>query len=362
MALIHRSLVAGALAAVALCPGMAEGQSQAAQVAAVNCLGSHGEVDPMTDWQEVRMEMVGLEVVFNKGMYDPTGSTEIGDVENKHAYRLLSAGAVNSLETESCDYPWGDEEEIEISSVEYDPVRLSARVNFAIGAPGDTEEGQYRLLICDDMIDDQDRLRLDGDHDGTPGGGVVISYRIERRNKFVNGYFDTGVEGWTPVVGIPEDWSADPADADDALSSHSAALANLTALPAVAVGQCVGFESWERVYFRSKVLPQGSPDLEGAILHECTFFDNGDCTGATIDQAIGLFNVDGWSEDWLQLENAVVVPQGTRSAACFFSVIPDDDPFEVLVDEIELVPIPSFRDDFEGGHLGRWGTFFPIPE
>lgn len=355
-------LAAAAAAGLLLTHGISSAQLPPAEVESVSCISPTGEMQPIADWQEVQAEIAGLHLQFSKAMYDPPGDTEERDVENLQAYRLLAAGPTGALETESCDYEWGDEEVVEILDAIYDPATLSVRLEIDLGPVGDVEEGQYRLLVCDLSVDDEERLLLDGDQDGVPGGGVVISFRVERRSKFTNGYFDNGVDSWTPEIGVPEDWALDPNDADESWTSHSAALANLTGLPAAAVGQCVGVESWERLLFRSKVLTLGDPEQEGAVLHQCSFYEQPGCVGTEIGQELGLFNVEGAAEEWQQLENPVIVPTGALSAYCSLAVEPDEEAFEVLLDELELVPSPNFREDFEIGHLGRWTTFFPIPE
>lgn len=329
-------------------------------LASVYCLDEAGHVDWVPDGVEIRIRPVGFQLDFSESLAAPDGTLPTS-VTSTLSYRLLSAGPDAGLDTESCDEPDVDEDEVPILQVlPVDEDSVALMIDF--GPVPDYEQGQYRLLVCDGALRDRAGNALDGDLDGEPGGTSVFTFRVERRNRFVNGYFDNGIEGWIAAVGASQDWTfASNQDADWAESSGSGQLANLTGQPVVAVGQCLGIADWERFLFLSKIatLP-GSDDV--IINQSCEFFPKANCDGEILGQtAADLVAVDA-DESWVQLTSPVVPPSGAGSMRCVLAVTPEPDYPVVAIDELEMVPMPMLADDFEQGHMGRWSSVVPMPE
>ena len=72
------------------------------------------------------------------------GSEDAAD--NPQNYRLISAGLDNSIGTTDCEEVKGDDVQILINQIQYDPLTFTATISINMGAS--LPNGKYRLIVC----------------------------------------------------------------------------------------------------------------------------------------------------------------------------------------------------------------------
>jgi hypothetical protein len=118
-----------------------------------------------------------IQVSFSEALANPTDAG---------GYLLVGTGPDQDFSTLECSGVSGDDQQILFSAITSagDPAGTVALLDMATLSPG-----LYRLLVCD-ALHDSDGNPLDGDGDGNGGGELILSFRADPYNLFVNGNSD----------------------------------------------------------------------------------------------------------------------------------------------------------------------------
>ncbi|MEM7585614.1 MAG: Calx-beta domain-containing protein, partial [Acidobacteriota bacterium] len=304
--------------------------------------------EAIEDCTEVRQSLTSLAVTFDQAMNDPDGDTVADDVTNSENYRLFMAGPNNDLDSEMCGDPVGDDVEIEIGSVAYDPGTFIATLTIEDGAL--LTSGPFRFLACDTLADPAGNS-LDG-------GDFGRTFRIERDNLFVNGQFDCDVSEWELLSTLPEEisWSED--DVDDATISGSGAVTNMSSSNGFTFAQCLPIGGEASLTESAAVQVSAAPGVEVLAGLVCEFFQAEDCANDVIATAFETFVTTDTAGSWVRIESELASPSGASSALCSFNFTTEDgDDFDARVDDLRLTrPGLIFDDSFESGDTSAWSS------
>ncbi|MEM1180574.1 MAG: DUF11 domain-containing protein [Acidobacteriota bacterium] len=301
--------------------------------------------------------IVRLGVRFDEAMFDPAGDETPGDVTSPSSWRLVDAGRDRRLDTDSCLASAGDDELVSISSIAWDGATAS------LDPESPLEPGLYRLLACGEgptALRDEAGNPLDGDLGAAGSESFQRQFRADPANLLASGHLDCDLGGWIFLVDVPEDASYSTADAYESPDSGSARLQNVSGSVASTLGQCHAMVPGSSYRLSARLNAVVDPGVE--ISAECQFFEDPDCTGASLD-AEPLMPLTSYETptDWLAFETRLAPPAGTLSGFCTLDLsMPEGQLFDFGVDAVELrLDNTLFADDFELGHFDRWSSEHP---
>jgi hypothetical protein len=243
--------------------------------------------------------------------------------------------------------------------VSYDDGSHTATIE--LGSP--VSDSLYRLFACGTLLDAAGNP-LDGDGNSTGGDDFLRSFRVDSRNIFVNGHFDCGADGWTPVTsgGAGQAW--DPStDADG--SPESGAQGAFVASPSggvetASLGQCVA-------------VPPGRLDLSGrarldlvpganepVILDfDCTFHSGPECGGSVLGGDSAFVPVRDSGGSFGLVSGVLEAPASTVSALCTTTwSVPAGAVIDGWLDQL-TARSTIFADGFESGDTSAWTLTVP---
>ncbi|MCH9651413.1 MAG: cohesin domain-containing protein [Deltaproteobacteria bacterium] len=313
--------------------------------------------------EEILAAITRFTARFSESVFDPIGDSDADDVTNPANYLLLADGGDGVFDTVDCaSGPSTSDEVVAIQQVLYDDLLPAATLLLDSANP--LPRGRYRLMICGSTsIVDLNQNPLDGNADGTAGDDFAVDFEVLRTNLLKNPNFDQDLAFWSLASPSAAEILHHGDDADDAASSGSAEVRNLTgAGETFALAQCVALDGTEvyRVGGRARVL-SGLPN-DPVEFASVSFFDDLDCGGellgtASSNQVLGD-TAGAWSEE---LASEVVAPVGGGSALVSFIVeagVSAD--FVTHFDSLFFARRTAFfADGFESGDTSAWTLTVP---
>jgi uncharacterized repeat protein (TIGR01451 family) len=317
----------------------------------------------LAECEEARSAITRVLVVFDEEVRDPPGDGDPDDVTNPSNYWLLVSGPDRDISTGDCSGLAGDDVVVPVDAVSYDPGSSTATLTVNGGvALGDA---LHRLLVCGSTsIRDLAGNALDGNGDGVEGDDFLRTFRVERRNLFVNGQFDCDIDTWVAVSTLPGELSHSSEDVDDSLLSGSALTTNLSASTDFALGQCANGVLPTLAYsFAGQMRLDAAPGELLTVTRTCEFFSLADCAGTSLGLTSGVAFFTDTGGAWEPLESSLLAPDGAASALCSYDLrIPTGGSFDAYLDELTLSTAdlaPIFSDGFESGDTTAWSGTLP---
>jgi uncharacterized repeat protein (TIGR01451 family) len=327
-------------------------------VARIDSLPGNGDGE-LEECESALVAITALTVEFSEEMADPAGDSEPRDVTNPDNYRLFAVGSDGAFSTALCGPPAGDDVAIPVVSVVW--VAAERTATASVGAA--LADAPYRLLVCPDL-EDLAGNRLDGD--STPSGDDEheLGFRIDTRNRLLNGHFDCDLRAWQATPEGTGDVAHDPAvDLDDAPVSGALRIDPLLGPPQgpsdFSVAQCTPLVAadYELV---TRVRIAASAGTPVTVARRVEYFTGAGCTGAAGSVEVAQPFLDS-AGAWLELVDPQRAPAGTASARWTIEARTTTDAlFTAHFDQLYVRPSPLlFLDGFESGDTSRWSAVAP---
>ena len=200
---------------------------EAPRVALIDTVPGSGD-GVLEPCEMVQTGVTGLAVRFSEAM-DP--STVLATSN----WAVFAAGEDQDLSSFDCDGPLGDDVEIELSGIDYDPASGEAELSWV----GALEDAPHRVVACSGGLADLSGDPLDGDGDGSGGDDFALTFRVDRSNLFENGELDCDLSAWVLVAPGGSTIEYASIDVDGASVSGSAHFVAPAGTPQLSAGQCV---------------------------------------------------------------------------------------------------------------------------
>ena len=338
------------------------------QVALLNSVAATDD-GALLEGETVQVSITQILVSFDEPVSDPPGDSDPDDVTNPSNYLLVGDGPNDSLETLVCGPAMGDDELISVDEVGYDSDTQTAAVYLNGGMPLPSKG--YRVFVCGSTsIVDLAGNRLDGNGDGTGGDDFVLDFQVGGTNYLLNPNFDRDLSDWSTVSPLPNEIGHEAKDIDDAMTSGSAGIWNLTGTDALfSLSQCIdirevgtfpmggpsGYDLGGMVWISS--LTPGHPTAAGLV----DFFATRDCSGPLVSSASTRAVQGDTAESWQAFEGRVQTPMAASSALVTFAIDAGQSPdFNAGFDRLFFVGLDLvFSDDFESGDTSAWSRSVP---
>lgn len=253
---------------------------------------------------------------------DNPGMIGVDDVMN---YALIDTGEDQDLQTASCTALAGDDQLVMLDDFSIGGTATNPIATLSLAESLD--QGQYVLLVCDDITDAAGNA-LDGDMDGFTGGNLKRQFRIEFDNLFDNAYLDDCVDvpanlnDWMVISDNPEEVTIS-VDEDLDESSLSGSI-QLKGLPSQEIGvqQCVNFAQPGSHLFSTSVL--AAPGQVNNLLNLnmymiCSYSDTADCATQLPPNTFHFesFLLDPANDSvWNTYQTQLMLPDDAVSASC----------------------------------------------
>ncbi|WP_223789559.1 DUF11 domain-containing protein [Marinicella meishanensis] len=275
-------------------------------------------------------------------------------VDDSNNFALVDTGLDHDLQTESCAMALGDDQLVNINT--FTPGGTATNPNATLTLDAPLSDGQYVLLICDDITDAAGNA-IDGDADGFPGGNLQRQFRIDIENLFNNAHLDdcldnpVSLTSWNALFVNPDLIApVSTPDFDQSDLSGSVSMQSVSS-PDLLIEQCVNFQQFGSHTFSVEGLGVASQlgDLELNLV--CAFADGIDCIGNSGTPFSKTFTLPpSTNPQWQTLSGRMLLPENTASAFCAVIVnSPTGDPFEYHLDEFKMVESDLiFAGGFEG--------------
>ncbi|MEO1085823.1 MAG: DUF11 domain-containing protein [Acidobacteriota bacterium] len=317
----------------------------------------------LTSCEVVRSQVYGLEVDFTDNLSPVQGAGALG------AFLLVGTGPDGTFSTTDCaGGVAGDDVQIPIVNQTLDgadPLAVSSR--FSLDSSFGLAPGLYRFFTCDTVTDSAGNA-LDGDGDGAAGGDLLLDFRADPLNLFLNGSFDAcagpvTLFPWTAVATPPNaiQPSAAGEDASGSPLSGSAEFSHLEDGTS-ALAQCVQIDRIGTLDVRAQLrfLPAGLD--QGTLRAGCELFDAPNCGGSNLGSQVATSTLEDLGPAWRPFEASFVLSPGVRSGLCAFTLQPQSPTlpsFNLGLDALFLGDSLILRDGFESGDTSAWTRTLP---
>lgn len=329
-------------------------------VLSVDSVASTG--DGSLGWAESTSAPISQVVLaFSEPLNDPDGDFEPDDVTNPQNYRLISFGPDGVLDTGNCGSVQNDDVQLPLDSVSWNLDTFSAALHAGQGFT--LPSGLYAVLACGSTtITDVAGNSLDGDANGAGGDDFLWVFEVLATNFLVNSNVDEDLTAWTPTDAPPAAFEFDIDDADGALTSGSALIANATGADlAVGLSQCIDVSLLDLVLgLEGRVMLTNHAAPVPAAYGIMTFFDGVACSGGTVGSTTSAPVVGDTGGGWASIPfTASSRPVGAVSALISFAGFGDASPnndFSLALDRMVFRDVPEaiFFDGFESGDTSPW--------
>lgn len=288
--------------------------------------------DEIQSGDQLASAVTELEITFNRQMVNPSGDTQLIDVNNPDNYRLISSFDPNVVLPTNCEQSLGvNMLEHQLFIRTFDAASETVVLTTAIdtGLP----KAYYHLLVCAQGLHSVDGDQLDGNFDGTQGPDYVIDFSVKTQNLLANPNFTDGLTYWTPVGNVVDV----VLNSDDAVVAGSAYLD----VPST-ISQCVAISGVKALRFGTSLIADSDP-TQGQLSIE--YFNQANCQGETtgIQSNINTSTTGNWRNFALDSR----VPLSTVSDRVTVEALNSQTPF--MLDRTYLVKSNTviFKNNFE---------------
>jgi hypothetical protein len=337
-----------------------EGDTTPPQVALLDSVASTDD-HMLLEGEAALVPITQLLVSFDEPVADPPGDGGPDDVTNPSNYLLVAAGVDGNLQTLTCGGPSGDDQPITVAAVDYDDATQTAALHLDGGVS--LPVADYRLLVCGSTsIVDLAGNPLDGNGDGTGGDDFALTFSVVRTNELLNPNFDSNLSPWITDSPLPNEIAWEAKDIDDAPTSGSLGIWNLTGAGAFySLSQCVVLGDANAYDLGGMVWLLSSTAGHPTALGRVDVFAAVDCSGAPLS-GTPTDPVQGDTATlWLALETRVAAPPGANSALVTFAIDAGLSPdFDAGFDRLFFAGSDAvFLDGFESGDTSAWSRQVP---
>lgn len=316
---------------------------------------------PLAACDTIRRPTRNIEISFDD-------LTEVLGADDAANYQLVASGPDGAFSTTDCGAVLGDDVavplSVDTSGAPNQPVSLLSAVAALDGS-------LYQLLVCDGITDVVGNA-LDGDGDGESGGNLLLSFRADPSNLFVNAHFDdcpVELAPWTFTAVAPNSVEAGVPGVDDVDGSPLSASASLSNVidSASVFGQCTQVLGSGSLDFRVRTRFTPVTDGVAFLRLDCAYFPVAACAGPEAGSTNPvLLLLEDTAGEWSELGNGanspLSVPAETRSVQCSLTIEADgltDPNFEANLDAFFLTERGFFADGFESGDTAAWSATQP---
>ena len=255
-----------------------------------------GDIQP---GDQIPSAVTELEVSFSAQMLNPTGDTQLIDVNNPDNYRLISSTDATTVLPSHCEENIGvnmTEHTIFIRNYDENTKTVVLATPIETGIP----KAYYHLLACYPGLHSTDDVSLDGNADGASGDDYVLNFSVKSQNLISNPNFTDALSYWIPTGNNVVDVVM---DADNAIEAGSAYLdSNST------ISQCVVLNNAKIMRLGTSLISEGGSS-NGKL--SIQYFSTDDCQGEVVGEKSETKQFDEtWHNNWIDAK----VPALSQSA------------------------------------------------
>ncbi len=265
-------------------------------------------------------------------------------------YLLVATGADGDFQTDTCAGSLqGDDQAVAIDGVDYDTDTDTAHLWLHGGQP--LPRGAYRIFACGGIEDLEGNSLPEIGHD----------FRILVDHLLLNPNFDQDLVGWLLNSPPPTSTVHSAQDFDQATTSGSALVIDLSGPEPAALSQCLAGNAGAILTFGGAARiasPSAQEPAVGALLEA---FASPDCTGEPLAGASSVPLAGDGGDLWQVLPaGALQVPDAAGSVLISFVVQAGTAAgFDVGFDDLLLFEQQIFADSFESGDTSEWSATVP---
>lgn len=310
--------------------------------------------------EKVSASITQIYVSFSEPVSDPAGDSGSHDVTNPDNFLLVSDGSNGIFDTVSCaTQPHPLDEPVTVDHVLYDAATKTAMV----GLEGEAAlpEDIYRLFVCGSTsIVDAAGNALDGDGDGIGGDDFVTEFGVIATNSLLNPNFDSDLHSWTLISPPGDEIARASTDADDAPTSGSARLENLSGLDEpYSLSQCFDLTPNPSLTAGGLVKIGGDSGVDPVVDLSFEFYSQPGCAGTFLRNEIVASLAGNTAGSWSKrLFGSAEPPSEAISVLVRFSVeFGLAETTEVYFDSLFATgDLLIFADGFESGSTSSWSN------
>ncbi len=268
---------------------------------------------------------------------DNTGLIGVDDLAN---YALIDTGIDQDLQTMNCAATAGDDVLVNINMLTSGGTATDPNATLTLDDA--LNDGQYVLLVCDDITDAAGNA-IDGDQDGFPGGNLKRQFRMESDNLFDNAFFDDctsepiDLTPWLAINEVGDMVDVTTLSDEDGSSLSGSVFTDSLAGMTAGIEQCVTFPTVKSHAVATAVLGSATQAGDLALQISCDFSDMPSCANVT-DVHSEIFTLPASvTPQWTSYESIMLLPDNTLSANCRVEISsPSNNAFTHYLDALKV--------------------------